>query len=69
LGAKVTGKETEAMNENETETQITRAEFEEVARQVREIHEMLSGFRNGVEAMMNNPMLSAMLPPQVRGLL
>lgn len=57
------------MNENESETPITRAEFEEVARQVREIHEMLSGFRNGVEAMMSNPMLSAMLPPQVRGLL
>lgn len=62
------------MNEENTPMQsserpITRAEFEELDRKVTEIHDMLSGFRNGVEAMMSNPMLSAMLPPQVRGML
>lgn len=43
----------------------TRAEFEELQKQVREIH----AFINGVAGALNNPMLKAMLPPQVRGMI
>lgn len=44
---------------------ITRAEFEELQNQVREIHAFVSGLAQAL----NNPMLKAMLPPQVRGML
>lgn len=44
---------------------VSRDEFETVAKQVAEIHEFISGLSNAL----NNPMLKAMLPPQMRGML
>lgn len=44
------------------EESITREEFETVAKQVAEIHEMLSAFAKALEALQGHPMISAMLP-------
>lgn len=44
---------------------ITREEFETLSRQVSEIHTFISGLADAL----NNPMLKAMLPPHMRGML
>lgn len=44
---------------------IEPAEFNELQKQVTEIHAFVSGFAQAL----NNPMLKAMLPPQMRGML
>lgn len=43
----------------------TRAEFEDLQAQVKEIHAFVSGLAQAL----NNPMLKAMLPPQFRGMM
>ncbi len=48
-----------------SDTPITREEFETVAQQVAEIH----GFLSGIAAALKSPMLAAMLPPQFRSML
>lgn len=53
-------------NEPQAYTQaITHAEFEAVAKQVSEIHAFLNGIANAL----NNPMLKAMLPPNMRAMI
>lgn len=55
------------MNENETQESapVTREEFEKLARQISEIHSFVAGVANAL----NNPMVKAMLPPNMRGML
>ena len=48
-----------------SDTPVTREEFETVAKQVAEIH----GFLSGIAAALKSPMLAAMLPPQFRSML
>jgi len=50
---------------NENDTPISREEFEAVAKQVGEIHAFLNGIANAL----NNPMLKAMLPPNMRAMI
>ena len=44
---------------------VTREEFEDLHRKVSEIH----AFMNGIAGALNNPMVKAMIPPQMRGML
>jgi hypothetical protein len=44
---------------------VTAAEFEETRKQIAEIH----AFLNGIAGALNNPMVKAMIPPQMRGML
>jgi len=53
------------MNETDNANEITREEFEKVAKQVEEIHSFLSGIATALKS----PMLAAMLPPQMRNML
>lgn len=52
------------MSEKNSEP-VSREEFDKVAQQVREIHSFVSGIANAL----NSPMVKAMLPPNVRGML
>lgn len=49
----------------EKEIPVSREEFERVAQQVQEIH----AFVSGVAEALNNPMLKAMMPAHMRGML
>lgn len=53
------------MNENETPNAVTREEFETLAKQIAEIHEFVSGLAGAL----NSPMVKAMLPANMRGML
>ncbi len=52
-------------NGSDSDTPITREEFETFAKQVAEIH----GFLTGIASSLNSPMFAAMLPPQMRNML
>jgi len=54
------------MNENLPETvTVPREEWEEMKKMVSDIHDFISG----VAGALNNPMVKAMLPPNMRGML
>ena len=45
--------------------EITREEFDKLAKQVDEIHQFISGLAQAF----NNPMIQAMLPPNLRAMI